>query len=336
MNNNTVVPNSNLLLFQTEDGATRIEVKFEDENVWLNQKGLAELFQTTPQNITLHIRNIYTDRELPIEATCKEYLQVQNEGGRNVSRSMSYYNLEMILAIGYRVRSLRGTQFRRWATEHLREFLVKGFVMDDKRLKEERNLGSDYFEELLERIRDIRASEKRFYRKITDIYSLSIDYDPNSETAKEFFQTVQNKLHWAITGHTAAELIAERSNAEQPNMGLTAWKESKIRKNDVTVAKNYLTEEELKSLNRIVTMYLDYAEDQAERQSPMYMKDWKEKLDAFLRFNGREVLDNAGKVSAEIAHSLALHELDKYKANRIQEDNAKPDPQFDQAVKDLK
>ena len=213
----------------------------------------------------------------------------------------------MIIAVGYRVRSHRGTQFRRWATERLREFLVKGFTMDDERLKEGRGLGDDYFDELLDRIRDIRASEKQFYRKITEIYSLSADYDPNTEMTREFFATVQNKLHWAITGHTAAELIANRANADKPNMGLTSWKGKKVRQVDVCNAKNYLEEDELKSLNRIVTMYLDYAEDQAERHKPMYMKDWINKLDAFLQFNGREMLKDAGRISAEIAKDLALN-----------------------------
>ncbi len=218
---------------------------------------------------------------------------------------MKHYNLEVIIAVGYRVKSHRGTQFRRWATERLREYLVKGFTMDDERLKDGRGLGADYFDELLERIRDIRASEKQFYRKITEIYRFSVDYDPNADITHEFYATVQNKLHWAITGHTAAELIAERVSAAKPNMGLTSWKGKKVRQVDVTVAKNYLAEDELRSLNRIVTMYLDYAEDQAERHQPMYMRDWAQKLDTFLQFNGREVLRDAGRISAEVARALA-------------------------------
>jgi hypothetical protein len=308
---------SNFLLYQTEDGRTRIDVKFEEDTVWLNQKGLAELYQTTPQNITLHIRNIYADGEHTSEATCKDYLQVQNEGGRDVSRYISYYNLEMILAIGYRVRSHRGVQFRRWATEKLREYLQKGFVLDDYRLKEGKAFGRDYFDELLERIRDIRSSEKMFYRKITDIYALSVDYDPQHPISQEFFATVQNKLHYAVHGKTAAEIIQERADSHKPNMGLTNWKNKTIRKSDVDNAKNYLHEPELKELNRIVTMYLDYAEDQAERQIPMHMKDWKEKLDAFLRFNGREILANPGRVSHEVAKELAYREYEKYRADRI-------------------
>jgi len=219
---------TNILIYQAEDGNTHINVRLENDSVWLTQSAISELFQTTPQNITLHIRSIYTEGELKETATCKEYLQVQKEGNRNVQRFLKHYNLEMIIAIGYRVRSHRGTQFRRWATERLREYLVKGFTMDDERLKEGRGLGDDYFDELLERIRDIRASEKQFYRKITEIYRLSADYDPNAELTREFFATVQNKLHWAITGHTAAELIAERANAEKPNMGLTNWKGKKF------------------------------------------------------------------------------------------------------------
>lgn len=228
---------TDILIYQTEDGNTKIDVRLEDETVWMTQKAIAELYQTTPQNITLHIKNIYEERELVEESTCKLYLQVQNEGTRQVKRKAKHYNLEMILAIGYRVRSHRGTQFRKWATERLNEYLVKGFIMDDDRLKEMRNFGEDYFDELLERIRDIRSSEKRFYQKITDIYATSVDYDPTAEMTKEFFATVQNKLHFAIHGHTAAELIANRADANKDNMGLTSWKGDKVRKRDVTVAK---------------------------------------------------------------------------------------------------
>jgi len=310
----------NFLLYQTEDGSTRIDVKFEEDSVWLNQKGLAELYQTTPQNITLHIRNIYADGEHSAEATCKEYLQVQNEGGRDVSRYMSYYNLDVILAIGYRVRSHRGVQFRRWATEKLTEYLQKGFVLDDYRLKEAKAFGRDYFDELLERIRDIRSSEKMFYRKITDIYAMSVDYDPQHPISQEFFATVQNKLHYAVHGKTAAEIIKDRADSHKPNMGLTSFKGSRLRKGDVVVAKNYLNESELRELNRIVTMYLDYAEDQAEHENPMYMKDWKAKLDAFLSFNQRKVLDNPGKVSHAVAEALALQEYEKYHQQRLRDD----------------
>jgi hypothetical protein len=326
----------NILIYQAEDGKTHINVRMEGDTVWLTQSAMAELFQTSSQNITIHIKNIYAEGELSEEATCKDYLQVQSEGGREVQRALKHYNLEVIIAIGYRVKSHRGTQFRRWATERLREYLVKGFTMDDERLKEGRGLGADYFDELLERIRDIRASEKQFYRKITEIYSLAVDYDPNAEITHEFYASVQNKLHWAITGHTAAELIAERASAAKPNMGLTSWKGKKVRQADVTVAKNYLAEDELRSLNRIVTMYLDYAEDQAERHQPMYMRDWAQKLDAFLQFNGRDVLRDAGRVSAEVAKALALSEYEKYNTARLERETSQPDEDFEQVVRKLK
>jgi len=326
----------NILIYQAEDGKTHINVRMEGDTVWLTQSAMAELFQTSSQNITMHIKNIYAEGELSEEATCKDYLQVQSEGSREVQRALKHYNLEAIIAVGYRVKSHRGTQFRRWATERLREYLVKGFTLDDERLKEGRGLGADYFDELLERIRDIRASEKQFYRKITDIYSLAVDYDHNAEITHEFYASVQNKLHWAITGHTAAELIAERASAAKPNMGLTSWKGKKARQADVTVAKNYLAEDELRSLNRIVTMYLDYAEDQAERHQPMYMRDWAQKLDAFLQFNGREVLRDAGRVSAEVAKALALSEYEKYNTARLEREASQSDDDFDRVVKTLK
>jgi len=326
---------SQIILYQTADGNTRFDVRLEVETAWLTQNQMAELFQNTKQNINLHIKNIYEEGELIPEATVKDYLTVRNEGGRRVQRNVAHYNLDMIIAVGYRIRSHRGTQFRRWATERLREYLVKGFVMDDERLKQGRNLGSDYFDELLERIRDIRASEKRFYQKIRDIYKLAIDYDPKADTTKEFFQIVQNKLHWAITGHTAAELIAERANAEKPNMGLTSWKDDRVRKKDVSVAKNYLNENELRQLNRIVTMYLDYAETQAEQHYPLYMKDWKDKLDAFLQFNKKEILDNPGGISNEVAQKLALDEYEKFNIKRLQEEAFLPDKDFEEVVRML-
>ncbi|TCT12190.1 hypothetical protein EDC18_11336 [Natranaerovirga pectinivora] len=317
---------TDILIYQLEDGKTKIDVRIENETVWMTQKAIAELYQTTSQNITLHIKNIYEEGELEENSTCKNYLQVQTEGNRTVQRNSRHYNLEMIIAIGYRVRSSRGTQFRRWATERLNEYLVKGFTIDDERLKGMRNIGDDYFDELLERIRDIRASEKRFYKKITDIYALSMDYDAKSEAAKKFFATVQNKLHFAIHGHTAAELIEQRADALKDNMGLTTWKGEKVRKGDITVAKNYLTEKEIKSLNRIVTMYLDYAEDQAERRNPMYMKDWEEKLNAFLKFNERDILTGAGSISQEVAKELAEKEYEKFNQKRL---NAPKKDDFD-------
>jgi hypothetical protein len=309
---------SEIVFYQTEDGRSRIEVRLEDNTVWLTQRLMAELFQTTPQNITMHLRGIYADGELSEGPTSKEYLQVQQETGRSVKRRLRFYNLDVILAVGYRVRSERGIQFRRWATERLREYLVKGFALDDERLKEGRTLGTDYFDELLERIRDIRASEKRFYQKIRDIYKLAVDYDPDAQATKEFFQVVQNKLHWAIARKTAAEIIAERADARRPNMGLTTWKGATVRRTDVVVAKNYLREKEIGELNRIVVMYLDYAEDQAKRRKPLYMRDWHKKLDAFLRFNDREVLEDPGKVSMEVAQTLALEQFEKYDRARLE------------------
>lgn len=312
--------NINFLMYQTEDGHTKIDVRLEDETAWMTQKSIAELYQKGLPTINEHIKNIYSEGELNEDSTLRKNRIVQNEGGRNISRETNFYNLEIIIAVGYRVRSHRGTQFRQWATTRLNEYLVKGFTMDDERLKEIRNIGSDYFDELLERIRDIRASEKRFYLKITDIYATSIDYDSKSLTAREFFATVQNKLHYAIHGMTAAELINRRADASKDNMGLQTFKGDKVRKTDIAVAKNYLSETELKSLNRIVTMYLDYAEDQAERKKPMYMSDWKDKLNAFLQFNDREILENAGSIKKEVADSLALTEYEVFNQKRISDE----------------
>jgi hypothetical protein len=312
-------PDSQILLYQTEDGRSRIEVRLEGETVWLTQAGLAELFQTSVPNISMHLRNLFQEGELAPDSVVKNYLTTAADGKNYQTR---HFNLEAIIAVGYRVRSHRGTQFRRWATEHLREYLVKGFTMDDERLKEGRDIGADYFDELIERIRDIRASEKRFYQKIRDIYKLATDYDPQAEATLEFFKVVQNKLHWAIAGRTAAEIIAERADAAKPNMGLTAWKGAKVRRTDVTVAKNYLNENEIRQLNRFVTMYLDYAETQAEQRRPLYMKDWREKLDAFLSFNQKEILQDAGRVSMEIAQRLALTEYEKFQQRRLADEAA--------------
>ncbi|MEK4700992.1 virulence RhuM family protein [Solibacillus sp. FSL R7-0668] len=310
---------SDFLMYQTENGDTKIQVRLEDETVWMTQKLMAELFQKGVSTINEHIKNVYAEGELTEEATIRKNRIVQVEGSREVEREVTFYNLEMIIAVGYRVRSHRGTQFRQWATERLNEYMVKGFTMDDDRLKDMRNLGADYFDELLERIRDIRASERRFNQKITDIYATSIDYDPNSTIAREFFATVQNKLHFAIHGHTASELIVERADATKPNMGLTNWKGDKVRKNDVTVAKNYLTQDELSDLNRIVTMYLDYAELQAKKKKPMHMKDWAQKLDAFLEFNEHDVLSNAGKISAKLAEQIATEQYGIFHQQRLVE-----------------
>ena len=292
-----------LILYTAEDGRTAIQMRAEEGTVWLTQADIAALFDTTPQNITQHTKAIYAEGELAAQATCKQVLQVRHEGGREVKRTLKHYNLDMILAIGYRVRSPRGTQFRQWATTHLREYLVKGFVLDDARLKEPG--GWDYFDELLARIREIRASEKRFYQKIRDIYTTASDYDKTSEPAQLFFKKVQNKMLWAVTGQTAPELIGGRANPNLPNMGLTTWQGGRVRKQDVTVAKNYLSRKEIEELDRIVVMYLDYAEDQARRRHTMTMRDWEDKLDAFLQFNEREVLSHAGKLRADVAEKVA-------------------------------
>ncbi|MBL6987853.1 MAG: virulence RhuM family protein [Methylobacter sp.] len=304
----------NFVLYQTEDGQTRIEVRLQDKSVWLAQATLTELFQTNKQNISLHLKNIFAEGELAENRVVKEYLTTAADGKQYRTK---HYNLEAIIAVGYRVKSHRGTQFRRWATERLNEYLVKGFTMDDARLKQVANIGSDYFDEMLERIRDIRSSEKRFYQKIRDIFKLAVDYDPQAEATLEFFKIVQNKLHFAISGKTAAELIADRADAGQSNMGLTAWKGAKVRKGDVNVAKNYLNSEEMDGLNRIVGMYLDYAEDQAKRHRQVFMRDWRTKLDAFLQFNERDILTNAGTVSKAVADQLALEQYEKFNQHRL-------------------
>ncbi len=325
---------SELVFYQGEDGRSRIQVRLEGGTVWLTQRLLAELYQVVVPTINEHLANIFADQELDPAPTIRKFRIVQTEGNREVARLVDHYNIDVILAVGYRVRSARGVQFRRWATERLGEYLVKGFVLDDERLKEGRSLGADYFDELLERIREIRASEKRFYQKVRDLYALAIDYDPGATETKEFFQIVQNKLHWAITGSTAAEIISQRANAEKPNMGLTTWKGAKVRKADVTVAKNYLSDDEIRQLNRIVTMYLDYAEEQAERRKPLYMQTWREKLDAFLQFNERDVLKDAGRVSAEVAQKLALDEYEKFERTRLTVEASEAD-EFDKAAKQL-
>ena len=306
MKKKKVIPaGGSFLLYSTSDGNATIEVRLENETVWLSQAAMAELFQTTKQNVSLHLKNIFKEGELDEGSVVKDFLTTASDGK---SYQVSSYNLEAIIAVGYRVRSPRGTQFRKWATQRLNEYLVKGFTMDDDRLKSVENIGSDYFDELLERIRDIRTSEKRFYQKIRDIYKLAIDYDPKVEETLEFFQIVQNKLHFAVSAKTAPELIAERADASKANMGLTSWKGEKVRKADVTIAKNYLNNEEMERLNRIVTMYLDYAEEQATRHQQVFMRDWREKLDAFLKFNEWDILHGAGRVKREVADALALEQ----------------------------
>jgi hypothetical protein len=310
-------PTTELILYQTEDRSTRIDVRLADGTAWLTQAQMAELFQTTPQNITLHLKSIYAQGELIEEATCKSYLQVRREGERDVRRNLRHYNLEAIIAVGYRVESARGTQFRQWATARLTEFLVKGFTMDDDRLKHPSGAGEpDYFDELLERIRDIRASEQRMYLRVRDILALAADYEPSAADTQRFFQVVQNKLHYSVSGKTAPELIAERADSALPNMGLSSWKGDVVRKGDVTVAKNYLREGEIGELNRIVVMFLDFAEDQARRRKQIFMNDWATRLDDFLRFNERRVLDNSGVVSRESAERHAHDEYERFQERR--------------------
>lgn len=312
--------NGELIQYQTEDGETVIRLQARDGNVWLSQADMAELFEATKQNISLHIRNILEDGEQDEEAVIKDYLTTASDGKRY---SVMHYSLPMILAVGFRVRSPRGAQFRRWAADALSEYLVKGFVMDDERLKDPE---ADYFEELLARIRDIRSSEKVFYRKVLDIYALSVDYDPKAETSQTFFQTVQNKMHWAAHGHTAAEVIHARADAQKDHMGLTSWagetRGNLPRKDDARVAKNYLEEDEIKALNRIVTAYLEFAELQAENRKPMYMKDWIAKLDQFLSLSDREILTNAGRISAKVAKKKADAEYHKWHTRAIEAPSA--------------
>ena len=326
-------PNTQLLIYQTEIGDTKIEVRLENETVWLTQKLMAELFQTTPQNITLHLKNIYEEGELEEQPTCKDFLQVQNEGGRQVQRKQKFYNLDAIISVGYRIRSHVAARFRQWATLRLREYIVKGFVLDDERLKNP-DQPFDYFDELLRRIQDIRTSERRFYQKITDIYATSMDYDPTTEVSINFFKTVQNKMHWAITGKTAAEIIHERADSSKPNMSLTSWHGDKVRKQDVTIAKNYLKENELRALNNLIEQYLVFAEGQAMRRIPMHMKEWIEKLNGFLQLNDRDILEHAGKISHEIARELAESEYEKFNRERIAY-NDKKESDFDKTIKQI-
>ena len=299
------------LLYQTPDGDSQIEVKLQNDTVWLSLDQMAELFQRNKSTISRHIKNVLEDGELQEEATIANFATVQNEGTRKVERVIAYYNLDMIISVGYRVHSYRGVQFRIWATKVLKEYIVKGFAMNDDLLK--RAGGGNYFDELLARIRDIRSSEKVFYRKVLEIYALSIDYDPRVEMTQKFFKTVQNKMHYSVHGHTAAEIIYERADAEKDFMGLTTWAGAMPSKPEAEIAKNYLTHEEVKSLNRIVSLYLDFAEMQAEEHRPMYMKDWINILDDFLRISRKDILTHAGKISAKLAKEKADQEYDKFK-----------------------
>ena len=325
-----------LLIYQNEKGDTKIDVYFADESIWMTQSAIAELYQTTPQNITQHIKNIYTDQELQELGTCKNYLQVRDEGGRSVRRDVKYYNLDMILAIGYRVRSHVGIHFRNWASGVLKEYMKKGFALNDERLRNPQEFGADYFDELLERIRDIRASEKRFYQKVRDIFALSVDYDRKSDAARVFFRTAQNKLVYAATGHTAPEIIAARADASKDNMGLTSFKGAKVRRSDVTIAKNYLDKDEISELNRVVDMFLTYAEDQAKRRKVMHMADWEKKIVDFLQFNDRPVLNDKGRISRPQADAKALIEYDKYDAHRREIESKSNVDELQEAVCTLK
>jgi len=328
------LPDNQIAFYQSPDGSVNIEVLYAEENIWLTQKKMAELFDTTPQNITQHLKNIYAKGEADQTATCKDFLQVQKEGEREVKRNKSLYSLEAIIAVGYRINSERGTQFRQWATEILKSYIHKGYALDSDRFKYGSRFSARYFDELYEEIKDIRSSERMLYQKITDIYATAIDYSPKAYESKQFFATVQNKLHFAITGKTAAEIIQDRVSSKKDKMGLTSWRRSpngKIMPSDVTIAKNYLDKKDLTELNRIVNMYLDYAEMQAARSRAMTMKDWIEKLNAFLKFSEHEILANAGKISHEVAEELALKEYEKYRA--IQDKNYVSD--FDREVKKL-
>ena len=306
-----------LLLYQTEDGLTRVEAKMVNESVWLSLGQMADLFQRDKSVISRHISNIFEEGELSTGATVAKFATVQTEGDRQVQREVDYYNLDVIISVGYRVKSHRGTQFRIWATQRLREYIIKGFAMDDERLKQAG--GGNYFDELLARIRDIRSSEKVFWKKVLDIYATSIDYDPHTETSQEFFAVVQNKMHWAAHGHTAAEIIKSRADASKPHMGMTSFTGEKPKRTDARIAKNYLTQEELETLNRLVNIYLEFAELRAIERRPMYMKDWITKLDDFLRLSERDILTHAGKISNEAAIEHANTEFDKYKQRQLAE-----------------
>jgi len=321
---------SQIIIYQTEDGNTQIDVRLENDTVWLNQAQMVELFQTSKQNISLHVINILKEGELREDSVVKEYLTTAADGKKYRNK---YYNLDVIISVGYRVKSHRGTQFRIWATQRLKEYIIKGFTLDDERLKAAGQIR--YFDELVERIRDIRSSERIFYQKVKDIFTLSIDYDPKTNHAKDFFATVQNKLHWAIHQHTAAELIAIRANANEKNMGLTAWQGAKIRKTDAIIAKNYLSEPELSQLNLLVEQFLAFAENQARQKKEMYMSDWIKKLNDILTINENEILEHAGKISHELALELAETEYKKYNQQRIAADDLKSLENLNNELKQL-
>ncbi|MFZ2226652.1 MAG: virulence RhuM family protein [Candidatus Moraniibacteriota bacterium] len=319
-----------IIIYTTEDGNAKFEVSFDNETAWLTQKQMADLFDCSVDNVALHLKNIYAEKELEENRTSEESSVVQKEGHRAVNRLVKLYNLDAIISIGYRINSLRGTQFRIWATQRLREYIIKGFVLDDERMKQ----GGDrarYFEELLQRIRDIRSSERNFYQKVTDIYATSIDYKKDTETTKQFFATVQNKMHFAVHGHTAAEIITKRADCKKPLMGLTSFKGSYVTAYDTRIAKNYLSEKEIKQLNLIVSLYLDFAELQASNERPMKMLEWIGKLDEFLKLSEKKILTNAGRVSTKVAEEKAGKEFEKYRKNRDERFVS----DFDQEVKKL-
>ena len=319
--------NSQIIIYQAESGETKLEVRLENETVWLTQKLMAELFQTTVPNVNIHLKNIFEEGELDADSVIKDFL-ITAADGKNYRTK--FYNLDAIISVGYRIKSTVATRFRQWATQHIKEYIVKGFVLDDERLKNP-DAPFDYFEELLRRIQDIRTSERRFYQKITDIYATSVDYDPTEDASILFFKTVQNKMHWAITGKTAAEIIATRADSNKPNMGLTNWRAAKPRKKDAGIAKNYLDENELAALNNLTEQYLVFAEGQAMRRVPMYMKDWIEKLHGFLQLNDRNILDHAGKISHGLAIEKAEGEYEKY--NTVVKNSVETD--FDTAARQL-
>jgi len=323
---------SQFIIYQSEDGKTKLDVRFVDETVWLTQALMGELFSTTPENVQMHLKNIYKEDELDQISTTKDFLVVRLEGSRQVKRQLKHYNLDAIISVGYRVQSHTATRFRQWATQHLREYIVKGFVLDDERLKNP-DQPFDYFDELTRRIQDIRTSEKRFYQKITDIYATSVDYDPTLEISLMFFKTVQNKVHWAITGQTAAEIIQHRVDSDKANMGLNNWRGAKVRKADVVNAKNYLDENELLALNNLIEQYLVFAEGQAMRRIAMSMSDWVTKLDGFLSLNDRDILNHAGKVSHQMAKQLAEQEYGKFHQQRLQSEATHADKHLEQLTK---
>jgi hypothetical protein len=321
---------SQLIIYKSEDGRIRLDVRFEGETVWLTQRLMAELFDKDVRTINEHIQNIFAEGELVADSVIRKYRMTAADGK---TYTTLHYNLDVIISVGYRVRSQRGTQFRIWATQRLREYIQKGFLLDDERLKNP-DLPFDYFEELLQRIQDIRTSERRFYQKITDIYATSIDYDPTSEASLSFFKTVQNKMHWAITGQTAAEIIVNRADSAKPHMGLMTWRGTKVRKEDVAIAKNYMNEEELAALNNLVEQYLVFASGQAMRRIPMKMADWISKLDSFMTINDRDILTHAGRISHELALAHAEQQYDAFHQRRLRAAASEPDD-FDRAVKSL-